>query len=177
MEAVMPAGDHYIATYDPAWPQHFIGEQGKVLDVLDLKARRVEHVGSTAVAGLGAKPIIDLMVGVDFRPTMESAALILKSLKSIGYSCKGTETVPGTLYCPKVQPTRFNLHLTQYQSEFWADHLLFRNYLRKHREVAQAYETLKRNIFVKLGPEPDRAAYSDQKDEFIAGVLQKARIS
>jgi GrpB-like predicted nucleotidyltransferase (UPF0157 family) len=171
----MPTGDHYISAYDPAWPLRFVEEQRRLLNFLGLEAFRVEHVGSTSVDGLGAKPVIDLMVGIDFRPTMESAAQILMSLKSLDYSCKGTETVPGTLYCPKVQPVRFNLHLTQYQSDFWVDHLLFRDYLRKHEEVSKAYEALKRGILAKLGPDPDRAAYSDQKDDFIMGVLQKAR--
>jgi GrpB-like predicted nucleotidyltransferase (UPF0157 family) len=172
----MPDGDYYIAPFDPDWALRFVMERHRLQETLGFETWRMEHVGSTAVAGLGAKPIIDLMVGIDFRPTMDTASQILAALQNLGYNCKGTETVPGTLYCPKVQPVRLNLHLTQYQSEFWVDHLLFRDYLRKHEEVSKAYEALKRGILAKLGPDPDRAAYSDQKDDFIMDVLKKARI-
>ena len=59
--------------------------------------------------------------------------------------------------------------------DFWVEHLLFRNYLRSHKEVAQRYENLKRKLIAALAPEPDRAAYSDGKTEFIVDVVEKAR--
>jgi GrpB-like predicted nucleotidyltransferase (UPF0157 family) len=171
----MPLGSYYIATYDPAWPLHCAVERAAIVARLGLDPARLEHVGSTAVPGLGAKPIMDLMLGVGFHPSLASAAQVLAALEPLGYHCKGTETVPGTLYCPKVQPLRFNLHLTEYQNDFWDDHLLFRDHLRRHPDAARDYEALKRGILAKMGDEPDRLAYSNQKDGFILAAVAQAR--
>ncbi len=171
----MPIGNYYIAVYDSAWPRRFAEEKPLILDCLGLEPGRLEHVGSTAVPGLGAKPIIDLMLGVDLRPSMGTAAQVLAALKTLGYACDGTETVPGTLYCPKTEPYRFNLHLTKYQGAFWVDHLLFRDHLCFHKDVAEAYDALKRGILAGMGAEPDRAAYNNQKSDFILKTLEEAR--
>ena len=84
-------------------------------------ANRVEHIGSTAVPKLGAKPIIDLMVGVSGVSRVEDAQRQIEALEGVGYAWRG-ETVPGTLYLRKAEPRRFSLHLTQCEGEFWLDH-------------------------------------------------------
>ena len=158
-----------IVDYDHGWPSFFEEEKALVAAATGIAPERVEHVGSTAVPGLGAKPIIDLMVGV---PRVEGAQREIDALAGVGYDWRG-ETVPGTLYIRKAEPRRFNLHMTQWGGNFWTDLLLFRDFLRTHRETARLYEDLKRELMVRLAS--DRPAYNDGKAPFIESVLQKAR--
>ncbi len=95
-------------------------------------------------------------------------------LATLGYDCRG-ETVPGTLYNRKQGPPRVNAHLCVYEGQFWVDKILFRDYLLEHPETAKAYERLKRQILVDLGPDPP--AYNAAKEAFIVAVLQDARRS
>jgi len=171
----MSIGNYQIFAYDPAWAERFADEKRNLMLSLGSNGERIEHIGSTAVPGLGAKPIVDLMLGVDHRPSMTASATVLKVLENLGYTCKGYETIPGTLYCPKPVPCRCNLHLTEYNGPFWQDYLLFRDYLCAHPAAVREYEVLKRNILAALGPDPDRDIYNQRKEAFILTTLQKAR--
>ena len=124
----MASPSYRIVDYDHGWPSFFEEEKALVVAATGIAPERVEHVGSTAVPGLGAKPIIDLMVGV---PRVEGAQREIDALAGVGYDWRG-ETVPGTLYIRKAEPRRFNLHLTQWGGKFWTDLLLFRDFLRAH---------------------------------------------
>src|SRR5581483_5491053 len=101
----MPVGSYFIADYDPAWERKFL-EQKAALEALPFKNWHIEHVGSTAVPGLGAKPIIDIMVGMD-RPS----ETVFGELRKLGYVSDATETSPGSFYCRMELPCRCNLHL------------------------------------------------------------------
>jgi GrpB-like predicted nucleotidyltransferase (UPF0157 family) len=152
----------------------FAEEQHRMAEALLLAAERIEHIGSTAVAGLGAKAIIDILVGIDIPPTSARAGLLLDRLRAIGYVIVGTETAPGTLYCRKAEPHRYNLHLTQYRNEFWTGHLAFRDHLRAHPVVAAEYEKIKRDILTRMGSEISQPAYNDAKAEFVQSVTRRA---
>ena len=171
----MPSSSYHIVEYNPRWPQLFRHERATIVGLLGIDSTRVEHIGSTAVPGLGAKPIIDLMLGISSVPKLHATEPYLDPLQGIGYEHRGIETVPGTLYLRKAHPRRYNLHLTNYRGDFWVVYLLFRDYLRSHKDVAQRYEDLKRMLIAKLAPEPDRAAYNDGKTTFINNVLEQAR--
>ena len=171
----MPSSSYHIVDYDQRWPQLFRHEKAIIVGLLDIGSNRVEHIGSTAVLGLGAKPIIDLMLGVSTVPELDGLEPYLEPLQGIGYEHRGIETVPGTVYLRKAHPRRYNLHVTKYGGYFWVGHLLFRDYLRCHEDVAQRYEDLKRKLIASLAPEPDRTAYNDGKATFIQNVLEQAR--
>ncbi len=143
-------------------------------EALHLAPERIEHIGSTAVAGLGAKPIIDVLAGIDIPPTSDRAGPLLDRLRAIGYIVAGIETAPGTLYCRKGEPHRYNLHLTQYGNEFWTGHLAFRDYLRTHPVVAADYEKIKRDILARMGSEISQPVYNDAKAEFVESVTRRA---
>jgi GrpB-like predicted nucleotidyltransferase (UPF0157 family) len=159
---------YVIVDYDAQWPVFAVAEIALVASTLQVEGWRVEHIGSTSVPGLAAKPIIDLVLGV---PEMKAADLFLPGLDAIGYEHRG-ETVPGTLYNRKAVPRRFNLHLTQYGGGLWTEHVLFRDYLRSHPEVAAEYEGLKRVLMAERGHDPP--AYNAGKTDFIQGVLARA---
>lgn len=162
-------GNYRIVAHDPAWQLAFAGERRAIAGALGLALSQVEHIGSTAVPGLGAKPIVDIMVGVDSQAHFPEA---VAALHGLGYEHRG-ETVPGTLYNRKAGPPRVNAHLTVFEGDFWDEHLLFRDYLRTHPDRAAAYEALKRHILATIGP--DRPRYNAAKQDFILETVHLAR--
>ncbi len=171
----MPSSSYHIVDYNPRWPQLFRQEKATIVALLGIDSTRVEHVGSTAIPGLGAKPIIDLMLGISTVPKLDGTEPYLELLQGIGYEYKGLETVPGTVYLRKAHPRRYNLHITKHGADFWGDHLQFRDFLRSHEDVARRYEDLKRKLIATMAPEPDPAAYNDGKATFINDVVVQAR--
>jgi GrpB-like predicted nucleotidyltransferase (UPF0157 family) len=167
-------GSYHIVDHDPTWQNKFSLEQDQIIFKLGLDRARVQHVGSTAVPGLGAKPIIDIMLGLGHHPSDLSTIPLLEKLSTLGYEHDGIETVPGTLYCRKAEPLRVNLHVTEYGKYFWRAHLAFRDYLRDHVEAVRDYEDLKRGILVRMGSDIDRKTYNDSKTEFIQAIVGKA---
>jgi GrpB-like predicted nucleotidyltransferase (UPF0157 family) len=167
----MALGSYFISDYDAAWCRQFLEEKA-VLETLPFQGLHIEHVGSTSIPGLGAKPIIDIMMAAG-----HPAEAVLEELRKINYVCDGSETVPGTFYCRKERPYRCNLHLTDYGRTFWNEKLLFRDYLRAHPEAAWAYDALKREILANLGPDPSRPIYNQRKEKFILYILERAKPS
>jgi len=125
----------------------------------------VHHIGSTAVPGLAAKPIIDLM------PLVTDLADLDRErgrLEALGYDWLGELGIPGRRYCKRDDETGtriVQLHFFQADSPHVERHIAFRNYLRAHREVARAYETEKRRAR-DLHPD-DSHAYTDEKAAWI----------
>lgn len=161
-----------VKTYDSNWPVLFEKEKESLLKVLPKAA--IEHIGSTAVPGLSAKPVIDIMASVQ---NLNEVNLLINLLTKQGYS-----------YIPEIElqtPDRrffqkqikdgpwYHLSLTAVDSNYWTDHLLFRNYLRKHAEAAKAYEELKTRLAEKHVTDFDK--YNADKAAFIRATIQKAK--
>ena len=159
-----------IAPYDPDWPTRFEEERAALEEAIGpWAAGGIHHIGSTAVPGLDAKPIIDILVGVE---DLESSRACFDPLKELGY-----------LYAPylsdemhwlcKPHPSRrtHHLHLIPRQSARFRDELAFRDYLRFHPEAAAEYADLKRELATRF--ENDREAYTDAKAEFIRQALER----
>ncbi len=168
-------GSVVIVDYDPRWPRLFEEESARVREAAADYVLAVEHVGSTAVPGLAAKPIVDILAGV---AGAEAANLCLEPLAAVGY----TDVTPQPpeekewYYCLGKHPTEgrgCHVHLMLYPSACWDRHVLFRDYLRRRADVARAYERLKRELAARFAD--DRAAYAEAKDDFIAETLARAR--
>lgn len=180
-----------IADYDPAWPLRFQREREMIIAACgpDLFVA-VEHVGSTSVPGLAAKPIIDLMPGV--RTLADVTPAVIERLASVGYAY-GPETEhdqpgigPGTperRYFRKVEGGErvCHVHVVEVRGEWWVDTVLFRDYLRAHPETAQEYAELKRRLAAEFNEKylPHNVninvGYTEYKSDFVLGVLAKAR--
>lgn len=170
-----------IVPYDPSWPRAFCREKKHLLPCLPAElVRRIEHFGSTAVPGLAAKPIIDILVEVtDLQATRERIAPILES-QGFDYFWRptfGDEGPPFYAWFIKRDPMTgkrtHHVHMVEADfSEHW-DRLLFRDYLVEHPAVARDYEQLK----LKLAAETpqDRIRYTQGKTEFIRMVTEKAK--
>jgi GrpB-like predicted nucleotidyltransferase (UPF0157 family) len=130
----------------------------------------IEHVGSTAICGLSAKPIIDIAVAVR---EIAYASKCVTLLEQIGYEYRGEQGITGRHFFAKGDPRTHHLHMVELSSDFWVGHLLFRNYLRQHRETAEEYERLKRDLAQKH--KENREAYTEGKVPFIEGVVKAAR--
>lgn len=158
-------------SYDDAWPSLFLEERERIERALGSLAEGIEHVGSTAVPGLAAKPILDIMVSV---PGLREADRCIRPLEGLGYEYRGEAGIPGRLFFRKGAARRtHHLHLTEFESEFWERHLLFRDYLRVHPETAAEYARLKYRLAERF--REDRAAYTEAKTEFISEVVRRAR--
>lgn len=162
-----------VVEYDPAWPRLYKAERERVLDAAGDRIQAIEHIGSTAVPGLGAKPIIDMMAGVE---DSRAAEKCVELLKLIGYTdANPDQDHPEHFYCLGKGPhsVGYHLHLVKEHSRYFEDHILFRNYLRTHPDVAQQYFELKKKLAEEY--EYNRRVYTESKTAFVTSVLSKAR--
>ena len=160
-----------IVQYDPSWPEQFAEIAARVRAAFaDGPLIGVEHVGSTSVVGLAAKPIIDLNVIV---PAQEDIPEAIARLAALGYVYESDKGIPGRhafLWPPGA--VRHHLYVCACgNAEHWR-HLVFRDYLRAHGDEAQRYEALKRDLAERF--RDDRIAYNEGKTDFVEAVLKKA---
>jgi len=163
-----------IVEYNPKWVTLYTNEKSKILALVGHIAVAVEHIGSTAVPGLGAKPTIDLMVAVH---RLSDADKCIKPLGNIGYEYQPEheDTMPERRFFRKGEPPKeqhYHLHMIEKQSQFWKEHMAFRDYLRTHPETAQQYYELKKELASKYGS--DREGYTNAKTSFIDSIVIKA---
>lgn len=165
-----------IVDYDSSWPKLFEKEKRLILSVIGHVVVSVEHIGSTSVLGLGAKPIIDMLVAVHH---LGDAEMCIEPLRTIGYKYEPEHEaqIPERRFFNKGQPPaeqHYHLHMVELTSDFWKRHLLFRDYLRTHPEAAQQYQRLKRQLAAEYTT--NREGYTEAKASFIESIVAKARV-
>jgi GrpB-like predicted nucleotidyltransferase (UPF0157 family) len=161
-----------LSAYDPSWPARFEEERASLADAIgQWAAGGIHHVGSTAVPGLDAKPIIDILVGVADLPNSRAC---FEPLAHLGYLYAPYRVREMHWFC-KPHPSRrtHHLHLVPTDSRRFRDELAFRDHLRSHPDTAAAYAALKRRLAARF--EDDREAYTAAKSDFISAVLGGAR--
>jgi GrpB-like predicted nucleotidyltransferase (UPF0157 family) len=168
-----------VVDYDPAWPARFEEEAARLRALLPEGAiGRIEHMGSTAVPGLAAKPIVDMLVEVDDLERVRRE--IAPVLERAGYTFLWRPSAPGDADIAYAWFIRrdddgvrtHHVHFLEPGAKAW-DRLTFRDWLRARPEVAEAYGALKRRA-AQEHPE-DRRAYAAAKGKFIREALAKAR--
>ena len=150
----------------------FKAEQGLLESILrPWRSGPIEHVGSTAVDGLCAKPVIDIMVGVTSLTRSEPAKEILREN---GYQYAEYKIDVMHWFCkPSFAMRTHHLHLVPFGSPLWHERLAFRDALRADSTLAAEYAALKQDLARSF--EFDREAYTDAKTPFICGVLERCR--
>ena len=163
-----------IAAYDPSWPALFQLEARRLQDGLCDLAYRVEHVGSTSVPGLAAKPIIDMLVVTE---NTSDALECTAQLERLGYT--HAEHPIAFFHQPIQWPHTHHIHVREAGHADACRWLLFRDWLRTHPRDLRAYETLKRSLAngADLSRAEDRARYSEAKTEFIRDVERRAGLA
>jgi GrpB-like predicted nucleotidyltransferase (UPF0157 family) len=158
-----------LSPYDEAWPRRFEELRARLAQALGSNAKRIDHVGSSAVPGLIAKPIIDIQISVD---DVEDEASYREAIERAGFELRWIEPHHRYFRPPPEQPRTAHVHVCSVGSQWERDHLVFRDYLRAHPETAAAYAELK----LRLAGEyrTDRIGYTDAKTDFIEGVLRLA---
>jgi GrpB-like predicted nucleotidyltransferase (UPF0157 family) len=165
----MPSPAVRLVPYDSTWPLEFSAEADRIAHACQDLPLKLEHIGSTSVPGLAAKPVIDILAG---RPGNVSGERYVATFKGIGYEHKGAFGIPGRNYFRRGSPRTHHVHLVSWSSDLWRDHLLFRDYLRSHADIAREYETLKRELATLYLH--DREQYTDAKGPFIRSIVRRA---
>jgi len=167
----------HIVPYDPSWPTLFAQERNHVLRAVEQWVKEVEHIGSTAIPGLNAKLVIDLMVGLK---RMADASSCVGPLINLGYSywAEGAQSHHHhhlfVRFVDQAMSARtHNLHLVEVGGQYWQERLLFRNYLRTHLEAAKEYAQLKHHLASRH--RGDREAYTEAKADFVGEIVRRAK--
>ncbi|MFD8546068.1 GrpB family protein [Streptomyces sp. NPDC059649] len=155
-----------LAEYDPDWPSRFARERIRILEALGSTARRVDHIGSTSVPGLAAKPIIDIDVSV---PDVEAEDDYLGALLAVGYELRVRQPGHRMVRAPALD---VHVHICGVGSDWERRHLLFREWLRRDAGDRQAYADLKRQL--ARHDWEDMNAYADAKSCLIGQIMARA---
>ncbi len=161
-----------LVEYDASWPDQFERERELLAVTLQEWIHGpIEHVGSTAVPGLPAKPIIDIMVAVQ---SLDASREAVPALEPLGYLYAPYHADVMHWFCkPSPSFRTHHLHLVPFGSRLWTERLVFRDHLRRNPTVAAEYAELKRRLAKRY--EFDREAYTEAKAPFIQEVLDIAK--
>lgn len=155
-----------IVDPDPAWPERYEHERRRIVGALVDRVLRIDHIGSTSVPGLAAKPIIDIDVSV-VDPHDEAA--FVPDLERVGYVLRVREPHHRMLRTPELD---VHVHICAAGSDWERRHLLFRDWLRTHPDDRQRYEDVKRQLAMRQWA--DMNDYADAKSDVIADILARA---
>jgi GrpB-like predicted nucleotidyltransferase (UPF0157 family) len=168
MSLGLESGTVRVAAYDPTWPSLFAAEAERLRQCFatpDLPLI-IEHTGSTAVPGLAAKPVLDILAGYQ---KGASVPTYIEVLTEAGYVHRGEQEIPGREFFRRGNPRAYHLHLTAIDSPFWRNHLTFRDRLRTDSTLRDAYAALKRDLAARFPR--NREAYIAAKESFVSKVL------
>ncbi len=175
---IRPAPSIIVADYDPAWPQLFEEERERLQAAIGRWTFAIEHVGSTSIPGMAAKPILDIGVAL-YR--FEDALHCITPLVEAGWTCMGEFGIPGRIFFRKTTDSprpgqapagsmgrTHQIHMYELTHEQFAGHLVFRDYLRSQSEAAREYQDLKVELANRYSD--DVEAYAEAKGEFVRKI-------
>jgi len=161
-----------LVPHNPLWLTYFDDEHHRLCAALGAYIKEIRHIGSTAIPGIYAKPILDIMVGL---VSIADVRYCKAPLATLDYVYEGEQPISGWHFFRKKTGdlTTHHLHLVEWNGSYWLDHILFQEYLFLHPEVAEAYERLKLELEEKHAD--DREAYTRDKTDFINKITEMAR--
>jgi len=158
-----------LLTAHEVWAEQYALEKARIIEAIGAYVLDIQHVGSTSISSVPAKPIIDILIGVE---DFEGASVCIVPMEGIGYVYRGEYGIPHRHYFVKGDPRTHHVHMVEKDSENWRITVLFRDLLRSHPDVAREYAEAK----VRLAEQyrEDRASYQRAKDKVVEGILDKA---
>lgn len=160
-----------LVSYDPEWEIFFNNEKNRIRKSIGHIVLAIEHIGSTSIKNMCAKPIIDIAIGLE---KYDDGFKCVEPLRRIGYLYLGEHGVQGRHYFRTDSDiVKCHIHIFEISSTEWESHIMLRDYLRNHEKEAKEYTLLKYGLKQKYGD--DREKYTEAKAEFISKILKKAR--
>ena len=160
-----------VVDYDSEWPSNYVRERDRITEILNGNCVSIYHIGSTAVPGLPAKPIIDIMAVVR---SLERVDAVAEKFSNIGYEYLGEFGIAGRRYLRKGGDERTH-QIHMFQADDWNNisrHLAFRDYMRAHKKERDEYAKLKKDLAQKFPYDID--GYCDGKEGFVREVEKRA---
>jgi GrpB-like predicted nucleotidyltransferase (UPF0157 family) len=164
----MPSDRVELVDHDPSWAELFERERAVLAPIFDAQAVGIEHIGSTSVPDLCAKPIVDVLVGLRELALSDEQ---IRAMERLGYEYLGEHGLPGRLFFRK-EPRTHHVHVVEYGGEHWERQLTFRDTLRSDAEERRRYDEFKRRLAAEGHP---RETYTELKTPFIREVEARAR--
>ena len=167
----------YFISHDINWSQKFENESFKIQEILSNQILDIQHIGSTSIPNLSAKPIIDIGVLVN---SIDDIHFFVTKLSTIGYDYKPDMSSVERIFLRKGNPIEYHLSITSLRYLFWNRNITFRDYLRTHPELVKEYEDLKIKNLSET-PEVDfddlsrSKIYNKGKGDFVQKVLNLAK--
>jgi GrpB-like predicted nucleotidyltransferase (UPF0157 family) len=161
----------YIADYDAKWPALYKEVSGPLAEAFGDYMVAIQHIGSTSVSGLAAKPIIDIAVDLRDYPLPQE---VIEAVETLGYTHMGEYGITGRHYFKRYGEDGMMVHVHAYSpgNDELTKHIVFRDYMRAHPEAAHEYETLKRDLAARYADQ--REVYTESKSDFVQEILRKA---
>lgn len=167
----LKVGTVRLEDYNPEWKNSFEVEKNNLINIFKEIALKIEHVGSTSIEGLSAKPIIDMMVIIKRFSDFEN---VRSYFEKEPYSIKLDSPEDEILIRKGDESNRTHfIHVVELGSDRQINTLLFRDYLRENKDALLEYEMLKKELAIKYAD--DRKMYTASKNDFIQGILKKAK--
>ncbi|MCY7450003.1 GrpB family protein [Bacillus altitudinis] len=164
----LPRGEVFLVPWSIELTKEFESEKRKIIGDIGQYIINVHHIGSTAVKGLSAKPIIDIAIEIEHFFDGEKCVIALEAL---GYSYKGTNVLPERHYFNKGEPRTHQIHMYQRHNKYLLEQLNFRDYLRNNEQARSEYQQLKLKLSRLHGN--DKHKYAHEKTDFIKSILEK----
>ena len=162
-----------IVPYDPRWPALFVQERETLLCLFTGTTVEIEHIGGTAIPGLGGEPVIDMLLGVLELGQVQNRILALEELGYRSVPELESQNPEYHIFAKEAAGKHtHHLHVVEMRGEVWRHYLLFRDYLKAHGKLIQQYYELKVQLAERF--KNDRNAYSDAKSAFIKRILSEA---
>jgi GrpB-like predicted nucleotidyltransferase (UPF0157 family) len=149
------------------WAAKFRKEKAVLAAAMHARTTQIEHIGSTAVRGLSAKPIVDIAVKL---PSVKAVPRLVGPLAAVGYTYAGEYGLPGRHFFIKGKPREFHLHLVDGSTDHWDRWLIFRNLLRRSPQLRKKYEDLKKDLARKYADQ--RPKYTAAKSAFVDALVE-----
>ena len=157
-----------LVEHDPSWAGLFEEERVRLAPIFDGQVVAIEHIGSTSVPDLCAKPIVDVLVGLR---DLELSDEQIEAMGRLGYDYLGEHGLPGRLFFRK-EPRTHHVHVVEHGGEHWERQLTFRDVLRADADERKRYDAYKRRLAAEGHP---RDTYTELKTPFIREVEARAR--
>jgi GrpB-like predicted nucleotidyltransferase (UPF0157 family) len=177
----MPSDSVRVVVYRPEWVDKFLAEKARILETMGELLLGIEHVGSTSVPGLAAKPVVDMMPAFNSLQAFDQSDGV-ERMQALGYLYRDEfeDVMPERRYFVLLgdnpehpKDHRFHVHMVVQNSDFWVRHIAFRDYLRTHPNEAKRYGDLKQKIAPQF---TDTYDYADAKHQFVKQMEQKALV-